>query len=156
MLFVLGHFFLMLLPQADEGYEPIYRATFAFVLFGVAYSLYTTSLWPCVPYVVDKKMLGSAYGIVIAMENIGLSIGPLLVSAMHATSYKGGYFAVSMLNFFEALIGTAFAGYLFYYDYTHSQVLLANSKMATAIQRSEKHKSKTEPRPALAPAQIAL
>ena len=85
-------------------------------------------------------MIGSAYGIVISVENIGLSIGPLLVAAAHTRSYV----AVSVLNFFEALIGTGFAGYLLWYDYKHSQVLLANSKTAVVIQRSERSKPKVE------------
>ncbi len=101
-------------------------------------------------------MLGSAYGIVIAMENIGLSIGPLLVSLMHSTSYKAGYFAVSLLNLLEALAGTALAVYLFHYDYTHSHVLLANSRRADAIQREEKRKARILSKPAVAPQQISL
>ncbi len=101
-------------------------------------------------------MLGTAYGILIAVENIGLSIGPLLVAAFHTTSYKAGYFAVSMLNFFEALGGAAFAAYLTYYDYTHSQVLLANSKNAVGIQKAEHSRPKADPKPVAAPAITGL
>jgi len=111
---------------------------------------------PIYRYVVDKKMLGSAYGIVTAVENIGLSIGPMLVSALHSTDFKAGYFGVSMLNFFEALGGTAFAGYLCYFDYTHSQVLLANSKLAVTIQKTEHNKAKIEAQTVPAPAQTGL
>jgi len=48
---VLGHFYLAILPQAGEGYETVSRAVFGLILFGVAFSFYTTSLWPCVPYI---------------------------------------------------------------------------------------------------------
>jgi len=97
-------------------------------------------------------MLGSAYGVLIAFENMGLSIGPLLVAAMHATSYKAGYFAVSMLQMFESMFGACFAGYLAYYDYTHSQVLLANSKAAASIQKAEHAKAKIQKQVEAAPA----
>ncbi len=168
VLFVLGHFYLACLPQAGTGYEPLYRATFAFVLFGVAFSFYTTSIWPCVAYclyiderfryVVDKKRLGSAYGLVIAAENAGLSLGPLLVSAFKAMSdYKEGYFPVSMLNMFEAVIGGCFAGYLLYYDYKHTQILMMDSKTAAEIQRLERMKPKqASPEKAALPAQIVI
>ena len=96
-------------------------------------------------------MLGSAYGILIAVENVGLSIGPLLVTVMHETGYKKGYFAVSMLNLFEALGGAAFAAYLAYYDYSHSQVLMANSRNAVAIQKAEHSKHKAAAKVEAAP-----
>lgn len=111
-------------------------------------------------YVVDKKLLGSAYGIITALENLGLSIGPLLVSGLHAaTNYKASYFAVSLLNFFEALIGVCCGLYLLYYDYNHKQILLANSQLAGEIQRIEKikaKKAKLEPPKIMEPAQISI
>ena len=35
----------------------------AFSLDGIGYSLYGSSIWPSVKYIVDKKHLGIAYGI---------------------------------------------------------------------------------------------
>lgn len=105
---------------------------------------------------MERRHIGSAYGIIVAVENIGLSVGPLLVSAIHsATSYKRGYFGVSILNLVEALIGTGLGAYLFYYDYKHSRVLLANSKLASEIQRAERIRPKAETKKKLTvPAQI--
>jgi len=34
--------------------------------------MYATSLWPSVAYVVDKTLLGSAFGIITTIQNIGL------------------------------------------------------------------------------------
>lgn len=96
-------------------------------------------------------MLGSAYGILVSVENMGFTIGPLLVAGVSKTTYKAGYFAVSMLNFFEALIGAGFAIYVLYYDYAHSQVLIANSKRAVAIQKIENAKRKAEVKAVQAP-----
>lgn len=47
-LFMLGHFYLMILPQVNPDQHPLYRGTFAFIMFGFGYSLYATSLWPSV------------------------------------------------------------------------------------------------------------
>ena len=48
-LLVFGHFFLAVLPQIEGDFDPIYRGTFAYVIFGLAYSLYTSAMWACVP-----------------------------------------------------------------------------------------------------------
>ena len=80
-------------------------------------------------------MLSSAYGILVSMENMGFTIGPLLVALM--------------LN--EALIGAGFAAYVFYFDITHSRVLIANSKKAVAIQKAEHAKHKAEIKAVQAP-----
>ena len=65
-------------------------------------------------------MLGSAYGILVSMENMGFTIGPLLVALMLNSKYKEGYFAVSILNCIEALIGAGFVASVFYLDIMHS------------------------------------
>jgi MFS family permease len=49
VIFALSHFYLAMLDQYYPNYEPSYRCIFGFVLFGISYSLYTTSIWPCVP-----------------------------------------------------------------------------------------------------------
>ena len=100
---------------------------------------------------VEKKVLGSAYGILVSIENIGFTIGPLLVAAVKSTKYKEGYFAVSILNSIEALIGAGFAFYVLYYDLTHSRVLISNSKRAVAIQKHEQAKRKAEVKAIQAP-----
>lgn len=97
-------------------------------------------------FIVERKMLGTAYGILVAMENTGYTIGPLLVAAMQQTKYKEGYFAVSILHSVEALIGAVLAFYILYYDLTHTRVLTASSKQAVAIQKQEyaKHKARLD------------
>jgi len=63
--------------------------------------MYSTSLWPCVSFVVDnKKLLGSAFGIIMSIQNIGMSLGPLLVTFLHDATkgYKHGFFAVNICN----------------------------------------------------------
>ena len=62
-----------------------------------------------------------------------------------------------MLNLFEAAIAAGLGAYLFRYDYTQSQVLLANSKLAVEIQRAEKNKPKlAQPAKSTVPAQISM
>lgn len=62
------------------------------VILGIGYSLYASVMWASVPYMVEPKTVGSAFGIVTAIQNFGLGIGPLLVGAIHDnTNGEDGY-----------------------------------------------------------------
>jgi len=49
---------------------------------GITYSIYVAALWPMVPLVVKPTVVGSAYGLCTAIQNIGLAIGPTIVGAV--------------------------------------------------------------------------
>jgi len=53
-----------------------------------------------VPYTVDKKLLSSSYGILTAIQNLGMAAGPFMVTFAHdlTKGYKHGFFAVNILN----------------------------------------------------------
>jgi len=59
---------------------PRHAAYGAAILFGVGYTLYAAVLWGCVPYTCSPRTLGSAYGLITAIQNIGLSTIPYLWS----------------------------------------------------------------------------
>ena len=50
---------------------------------GLGYSVFAAVIWPSVAYVVDSKALGTAYGVVTALQNFGLFAIPLLVGGVH-------------------------------------------------------------------------
>jgi len=52
------------------------------VLQGVAYSVYAAAIWPAVVYVVKPNQVGTAYGLVTAVQNSGLALVPLAVGAL--------------------------------------------------------------------------
>jgi MFS family permease len=45
-------------------------------LIGIAFSLVPAVLWPSVPYLVEERRLGTAYGLMTMLQNIGLWAGP--------------------------------------------------------------------------------
>lgn len=52
-----------------------------FVLYdlsGIAYTCLAAALWPSVALIIDDELLGSAYGLMTAVQNIGLFVGPIL------------------------------------------------------------------------------
>ena len=53
---------------------------------GMAYTMFASALWPSVPYLVPEKAVGIAYGVVTAVQNLGLAVVPLLVAAVYNES----------------------------------------------------------------------
>ena len=47
-------------------------------MIGCGYCVYAAAIWPSVRYVVEKNMLGTAYGLITAVQNSGLAGVPLL------------------------------------------------------------------------------
>lgn len=52
--------------------------TSIFVL-GIAFSLVPASMWPSVPKIVEERYLGSAYALIFWIQNIGLTLIPMLI-----------------------------------------------------------------------------
>ena len=53
---------------------------------GMAYSMFAAALWPSVPYLVPKESVGIAYGVVTAVQNMGLAGIPLIVAMVYNAS----------------------------------------------------------------------
>ncbi|MCB8998472.1 MAG: MFS transporter [Bacteroidales bacterium] len=49
------------------------------VLLGVAFSLIPAAMWPSVTKIVEEKRLGSAYGLMFSIQNVGLWAFPMLI-----------------------------------------------------------------------------
>ncbi|MBR3884430.1 MAG: MFS transporter [Bacteroidaceae bacterium] len=49
------------------------------ILLGIAFSLVPSAMWPSVPKIIPLKQLGSAYSIIFYIQNIGLSMVPVLI-----------------------------------------------------------------------------
>lgn len=61
----------------------------AIVLLGISFSLVPASLWPSVPKLVDKRLLGSAYAVIFWIQNIGLYAFPMIIGAVLAATNPG-------------------------------------------------------------------
>ena len=46
---------------------------------GLAYSIFAAALWPSIPYVVEPQYVGTAYGLLTAIQNGGLALFPIIV-----------------------------------------------------------------------------
>lgn len=81
-------------------------------LMGIAFSLIPAVMWPSVAYIVDQKKLGTAYGLMTLIQNIGLAGFNLLIgwandysaaSAQNPAGYNLGMWIFSSLGFFGLL-----------------------------------------------------
>ncbi len=52
------------------------------IILGVAFSLVPSAMWPAVPKIIPLKQLGSAYAIIFYIQNIGLSMVPILIGSV--------------------------------------------------------------------------
>lgn len=56
---------------------------------GIAFSLVPAALWPSVPYIVNEKRLGTAYGLMASVQNLGLWGIPILAGIVTDYFNKG-------------------------------------------------------------------
>jgi nitrate/nitrite transporter NarK len=80
------------------------------IILGLSFSLVPAALWPAVPRLVKEKQLGTAYGVIAMIQNIGLGLFPLLAGRIrdHYGSYKPAMIMFSSL----AILGVIFASWL--------------------------------------------
>jgi MFS family permease len=81
-------------------------------MMGIAFSLIPAVMWPSVAYIVDPGKLGTAYGLMTMIQNIGLFGFNLLIgkentimnaSAQNPTGYNLGMWTFSILGFLGVL-----------------------------------------------------
>ncbi|MDR0699672.1 MAG: MFS transporter [Tannerella sp.] len=63
------------------------------ILLGIAFSLVPSAMWPSVPKIIPENKLGTAYALIFWVQNIGLSLVPLLIGWVldkYCTITEGG------------------------------------------------------------------
>jgi MFS family permease len=81
-------------------------------LLGISFSLIPAAMWPAVAKIIDQKKLGTAYGIMFAVQNLGLWLFPNLIGMVLNATNPG-------VTAEQISAGTA------RYDYTYSILMLA-------------------------------
>ncbi|KAI8912871.1 major facilitator superfamily domain-containing protein [Entophlyctis helioformis] len=102
-------------------------------MLGVAVSLYASALWPCVPYLVGRHQIATAYGLLTVGLNMSLFTFPLVVAEIRKRSRPDDF--VGMEVFFMAMsVGAClFSCALLVMDWRHTNgSLMKPSYIATA------------------------
>jgi MFS family permease len=87
------------------------------VMIGIAFSLVPAVLWPAVPYIVAPERLGTAYGLMTMLQNIGMMLANLGAGALNDASSASagnpaGYRPMLWMFFLLSLFGFVFAAAL--------------------------------------------
>jgi len=85
---------------------------FLMIILGIAFSLVPAAMWPSVAKIVEEKRIGTAYGTMFSIQNLGLWAFPLLIGIVLDKTNPGVT---------PELIATGAAAY----DYTYALVMLA-------------------------------
>ncbi len=117
---------LLLIPcHLAMGLTSIYPA-YPMVLLGFAFVLVPAALWPSVPLIVRSERVGTAFGLMTAIQNIGLGLFPLLNGLLRD---KTGDYVGSQIMFASlGLVGLTFALLLKRADRREGGVLEAPQK----------------------------
>jgi MFS family permease len=98
---------LLLIPcHLAMGLTSIYPA-YPMVLLGFAFVLVPAALWPSVPLIVRSERVGTAFGLMTAIQNIGLGLFPLLNGLLRDKT--GDYVASQIMFASLGLVGLTFA-----------------------------------------------
>ena len=98
------HFFWFALP----GCERCWLSVVPLIIFGIFYSCYASVIWPSIPLVVEKNLIGTAFGLVTAVQNTGLFLIPLVAGALVTGANEDkikGYGRVSLMLIALGLVG---------------------------------------------------
>lgn len=86
ILLTISHLIFAFVP-AEIFNVPI--AIMTIVILGTAFSLVPASMWPSLPKIVEERYLGSAYGSIFWIQNIGLLAVPILIGWSLSASNPG-------------------------------------------------------------------
>jgi MFS family permease len=87
------------------------------IVLGAAFVLVPAAMWPSVPLVVEENRVGTAFGLMTAIQNIGLGLFPLLNGKLRDVT--GTYTATQIMFASLGLAGLIFAFLLLESDRRH-------------------------------------
>jgi len=87
------------------------------IVLGAAFVLVPAAMWPSVPLVVEEKRVGTAFGLMTAIQNLGLGLFPLLNGKLRDAT--GTYTATQIMFACLGVAGLIFAILLLRSDRRH-------------------------------------
>jgi len=88
------------------GFTNIYPA-FPMIFLGISFSLVPSALWPSVPLIVREEKVGTAFGLMTMIQNIGLFLFPYLNGKLR--DLTNGYTASMVMFTILGLLGFTFS-----------------------------------------------
>ena len=104
--FMIAGALLMIPCHLAMGLTRIYPA-YPMVLLGFSFVLVPAALWPSVPLIVRADRVGTAFGLMTAIQNVGMALFPLLNGLLRDKT--GAYVASQVMFAGLGLVGLFFA-----------------------------------------------
>jgi len=105
------------------------------IVLGAAFVLVPAAMWPSVPLVVEEKRVGTAFGLMTAIQNMGLGLFPLLNGKLRDAT--GTYTATQIMFASLGVAGLIFAILLLRSDRRHGSKLERGKKQDTELLQTE-------------------
>jgi MFS family permease len=105
-LMIVAHLISLFTVDCDKCAKSI----IPLILLGIAYTTYAVVLWGAIPYMVEGRALGTAFGIATTFNNLGTVAAPPFVGYIF-TKFGGnqkGYFAVDLFFVIISMLAFAF------------------------------------------------
>ncbi|XP_065840526.1 major facilitator superfamily domain-containing protein 1-like [Oscarella lobularis] len=109
----------------------------AMVLMGLSYSMLACALWPMVAFVVPEHQLGTAYGLMQAVQNLGLAV--VSMAAGYILDAKG-YLVLEMFFLAWLCVAVASSVLLYVFDLSRGGTLNFSVKERKAYDEAKKLK----------------
>ncbi len=98
---------LLMIPSFLVMAFTMVQPRYPMMLLGAAFVLVPAAMWPAVPLIVRKEMVGSAFGLITMIQNIGLALFPFLNGKLRDVTHT---YTASMLMFASlGFVGLIFA-----------------------------------------------
>lgn len=126
---------MCLAPCAPD--EQCYSGIAPLVLIGIGYSLYAAALWGSIPYVVEARTVGTAFGFCTAIQNAGMAIAPTIVGSIidaTASDSSHGYFWASAFFAGVCIVGIVLNVWLYIEDIRNNNGQLNKVHRGDAIE----------------------
>lgn len=86
---------------------------FPMILLGIAFSLIPATMWPSMVKLVDDRVIGTAYGLMYSIQNIGLFIFPILAGNILDYSNPGNPETLDYTATMTMFVALSFMGLVF-------------------------------------------
>jgi len=112
------------------GLTKIYPA-YPMIALGAAFVLVPAAMWPSIPLIVRKERVGTAFGLMTAIQNIGLALFPLLNGILRDVTHT---YTSSMIMFGSlGIVGLIFAFLLKKADTREGGMLERTEKLQISV-----------------------
>jgi MFS family permease len=91
---------------------------------GGVYMVFAGALWPAFALTVPQSQLGSAYGVAVSLQNLGLAAVPILIGRIQAQSASGDFTAVMHLFRAFGVLGVFVSSMILVVDYASGKPVL--------------------------------